>query len=73
MWVLLHLKGGIVDGPFNGAAPSPWSITMQPDAMFKSQQKYSEVSCYNKLLLHVASSTCYEAWDNFTCTLLPNI
>ena len=37
------LIGEPVDGPHNGPAPPAWSIQIQPDGMFKNQEKQCKV------------------------------
>ena len=39
-----------MDGPFNGTAPPPWSIPIQPSNMFQNHQKVCEVSVLSWLL-----------------------
>ena len=44
IFLIFLLTGGAVDGPFNGAAPTPWSIPIQPEQMFRNHEKSCEVS-----------------------------
>ena len=43
VWTFEPYYGGAVDGPFNGAAPTPWSIPIQPEQMFRNHEKSCEV------------------------------
>ena len=49
--LIFLLTGGAVDGPFNGAAPTPWSIPIQPEQMFRNHEKSCEVSDLFKMSL----------------------
>ncbi|XP_033624380.1 protein SSUH2 homolog isoform X2 [Asterias rubens] len=39
----LPYRGGIVDGPLNGAPPPPWSMHCMPNTMFDTHEKQLEV------------------------------
>ncbi|KAL5014371.1 hypothetical protein ScPMuIL_008641 [Solemya velum] len=42
-WAYEPFKGQTIDGPFNGLAPGPWDIQMQPTAMFQNSKMEMEV------------------------------